>query len=70
MTRETSFRCELCGQTYDTQETAAWCEQSHVRPVGIIDKPYKYTARAKYPDAIEVYMSDGRIAVYKRKIIP
>ena len=69
MTVEIAFKCGICGQAYKTGEAAERCEMAHTRPTRILDRQI-YTAGAKYPDAIQVEMSDGRIAVYNRKIIP
>ena len=62
----TTFRCEICGNTFDSAEKCQICENSHIKPESIIEHPESYGVWQPYPDMIGIRFADGNTAEYVR----
>lgn len=63
MITETLYKCEICGQTWDTAELAAKCENSHIPAETIFHQGFPKTE--KYPQTIIMTMGNGHNIQYK-----
>ena len=64
MKKQTLYVCDFCGTQYKEKAKAEDCEKNHTSPVEV--KTSTYRAGLKYPTKIDVKMSDGTIATYRR----
>lgn len=62
----TTFRCDICGETYESAEKCQICENSHIRPKAIIEHPKTYSPWQAYPDVIGIEFQDGTTINYVR----
>ena len=67
MTIIDSFRCDLCGTVYATEEECQKCEAFHVLPEGIQQVAFRsyIGQRIGVPDFMIVAMKDGSLQEYK-----
>lgn len=61
----TTFRCEICGETFESAEKCKVCEDSHVRPVSIVEHPESYEAWQAYPKTVGIKFEDGMTLTYR-----
>ena len=59
---ETRYKCEICGQEYDTEQAAVRCEGSHIDADFITYQ--KFPKTEKYPNQLIVTMANGHKLQY------
>ena len=62
----TTFRCEICVESFESAEKCKICEDSHVRPESIIEHPESYSTWEAYPGVIGIKFQDGTVINYVR----
>ena len=62
----TTFRCEICWETFESAEKCKICEESHVRPESIVEHPESYKQWQAYPDVIGIKFQDGAVITFVR----
>lgn len=62
----TTFRCEICGETYESAEKCKICEESHVRPAAIIEHLESYSPWQAYPEMVSIRFQDEAVINYVR----
>lgn len=62
------FQCEFCHTIYREKSAAKECEKNHCSPIKILfcDYQAKGVNATGYPNRIDIEMSNGKIATYKR----
>ena len=62
------YICETCGTVYADKKKAQECEKGHHAPERIVRTRYAaFSSDATgYPQSIEVLMSNGKTATYRR----
>lgn len=63
MITETLYKCEICGQTYNTEQDARRCEDSHVEADYISNQ--HFLKQDKYPDTIILTMANNHNLQYR-----
>lgn len=63
MITETLYKCEICGQTYNTEQAARTCEDSHMDADYVAYQYFKKTER--YPETIIMTMENGHNIQYR-----
>lgn len=63
MITETLFKCEICGQTWQTQQEAEKCEQSHIAGEFVAYQNFRKTE--KYPETVILTMANGHNLQYR-----
>lgn len=63
MIREILYKCEICGETYETQEAAERCEASHISAHNVYYENFPKAQR--YPQYIVMTMDNGHRIQYK-----
>ena len=69
MTVTTVYRCDKCGQGYETENECIRCEQQHVMPKEIEMKKLRFrspcdSSEFAYPTRIRVIMENGDVVIY------
>jgi len=62
----TTFRCEICGTTFESAEKCQICENSHIRPAAIVEHLDSYSQWEAYPGVIGIEFQDGTVINYVR----
>lgn len=57
-----TYKCDYCGMCYDNEKECRKCENAHINPTTIIS--YRHNFNKKYPEYINVKMSDGKTLIY------
>nr|DAR78922.1 MAG TPA: hypothetical protein [Caudoviricetes sp.] len=66
MTEIKFYKCDFCGKEYDTQEEAAWCEESHEKDIEISSRVYISRCYNGMPSEINVENKEHtKVATYK-----
>ena len=60
---EIAYQCELCKSEYEAEATAVACEKFHITTVGLTSKEF-FDKDAKYPNVVNIRMSDNSIQRY------
>jgi hypothetical protein len=63
MIERTVYKCEVCGQEFDDEQSALSCEASHNQAVFIRDQEWNYGEL--YPRRLIVHMFNGHKALYE-----
>lgn len=58
------YICGHCGAEYEEKDQCNRCEESHKRPAGVMTVNSIQYGRDKYPEWIDVLMSDGTTIRY------
>lgn len=66
MVVETSYKCETCGKSYQTEEECAICEAFHCPAQEIVSQEFnpRFGLNGKYPRNIVLLMSNGKKVIY------
>lgn len=68
MRKEEYYRCETCGQLYNSESKCNECEKSHIHIEKVINETYKPKGVAtNWPTKIIVTAQNGKKALYEYK---
>lgn len=63
MIERTVYKCEVCGQEFNTEQAALNCEASHNQAVFIRDQ--EWDSGKQYPRFLEIHMFNGHKVLYE-----